>query len=317
MVSYGFRNEREKSFPLMVVMEITNVCNLKCIHCPHAFISSQPDYMPRHMEWGVYKKIADEVSCHKDTIFRFTCDGEPMCHPQFLDIVKYAKEKLISPVCFTTNGFFLDAHAAKEVLMCGVDVIEVSLDALNKETYTKIRKGSDFQRVVNNLKRLIELRNNMGSQTKIMVSIIDQPQAKGELKAFTDYWGPLVDRVITRPYTTVGGLLSPAGLNDAGCKERWPCPQLWRRAFINVDGLAEFCVEDWLDETVIGDAKDMRIEEIWRSKKYEELRQTHILKAFNRVPHCKDCLDWMARDWSYDYFYALNEILSAKQVKAG
>lgn len=317
MVRYGFRNEQEELFPLMVVMEITNVCNLKCIHCPYVFISRQPGYKPKHMAWDVYKKISDEVSRYKNTIFRFTCDGEPMCHPRFLDMIRYAKKRKISPVCFNTNGFFLDTPAAREILECGVEIVEVSLDALSEDTYTKIRRGSDFSRVINNLNRFIELRDTMNSGTKIMVSIIDQPKASGELRDFIDYWTPRVDRVITRAYTSVGGLVDRDKLKDTDCKQRWPCPHLWRRVFINVDGLAEFCVDDWYDETIIGDIKNSSIKEIWASKQYRQLRRLHTLQEFNQIPYCKDCSDWEARGWDYDYFYALNKVLGVKQPIAG
>lgn len=312
MNRYGFRNEREEQFPLMVVLEITNVCNLSCIHCPYTFVSKQPDYKPRHMPWEIFKKIADEVTYYKDTVFRFTCDGEPMCHPRFLDMIKYAKEIRISPVCFTTNGFFLDVPAVKRILEYGVEVVEVSLDALNKDTYEKIRAGSDFDRVINNLNRLIQFRNDMGSRTRIMVSIIDQPEVEAELQDFIDYWAPKVDKVITRSYTSVGGLVDVAKLKVSGSNGRWPCPQLWRRLFINVDGLAEFCVEDWFDETIIGDVKKMSIHQIWISSSYQKLRQLHLLQRFDQVSHCKDCSDWKARDWDYNYFYALDELLKIK-----
>src|SRR3989338_1720645 len=111
---FGFLSQREKEFPAMVVMEITNTCNLECVHCPYVFISKRKDYLPRHMSWELYKKIAEEVSLHKGVLFRFVCDGEPTMHPRFLDMIKFAKTKGISPVNFVTNGTLLNDEMAKE-----------------------------------------------------------------------------------------------------------------------------------------------------------------------------------------------------------
>ena len=42
-------------------------------------------------------------------------------------------------------------------------MIDVSLDAYTKESYEKIRLRGKFDQVVANLKRLIELRDRLGS----------------------------------------------------------------------------------------------------------------------------------------------------------
>lgn len=309
---YGFLSEKERIFPPMVVVEITNVCGLECIHCPHTFISRQKDYKPRHMKWQLYEKVVEEVSGYNGAIFRFLCDGEPLRHPRFLDMVKFAKAKGIGPINFITNGLLLTGELAIGILEAGVESVEISLDALTKTTYEKIRRGSDYDSVISNVHNFIELRDRMKAKAKIMVSIIDQPEVASELDGFIQYWRPKVDRVITRVYTSIGGLIDRTKMKIDDRGERWPCPQLWRRLFINVDGFAEFCVEDWYDETIIGDINNNSIKEIWHSPEYERLRELHLATRFNEIPYCNRCKDWKARDWDYDYFYALDKVLGGK-----
>ena len=306
--NYGFLSEKDKTFPPMVVAEITNVCNLHCIHCPYTFISKHKDYVPKYMKWKLYQKIVEEVSDYRGTIFRLLCDGEPLLHPRFLDMVRLAKSKEISPVNFITNGLLLKDEIAAGVLEAGVEVVEISLDALTKETYERIRRGSDYELVVSNTNRFIELRDKMRARTKIMVSIIDQPEAERELDAFIKYWSAKVDKVIKRDYTTIGGLVGEDKIKINIGAKRWPCPQLWRRIFINVEGLAEFCVEDWHDQTVIADINTTSIKEAWHSSRYQDLRSCHLAHRFNEIPYCAKCIDWPARRWDYDYFSALEEL---------
>lgn len=312
MQGFGFLNRKEREFPAMVVVEITNICNSACIHCPYTLISRQPGYRPRHMSWELYQRIVDEVSLHPGVLFRLLCDGEPTLHPRFLDMLSYAKDKEVAPLNFITNGTRLSKELAEKILDLGVDVVEVSLDALNKSTYQKIRVGCDFELVTANLRRLIEMRDQKGARTKIFVSIIDQKESEGELQAFVDYWGRKVDRVLVRPFTTIGGLLDEAKLKFSSEGDRWPCPLLWKRMFINVDGLAEFCVEDWKDETVIGDANQTRLEEIWASAAYNKLRELHVARRFDDVDYCRRCRDWKAREWGNDYFFAVDQALRAQ-----
>jgi Predicted Fe-S oxidoreductases len=296
----------------MVVVEITNMCNLECVHCPYSVISKRNDYRPRHMSWEIYEKIVREVAGYDHVVFRLLCNGEPLMHPRFLDMLRFAKEHGIGTTNFITNGLLLTETVAREVLALGVEVVEISLDALEKRTYEIIRRGSHFETVMAQVHRFIALRDEMRARTKIMVSIIDQDPAKAEMDAFIRYWTPRADRVIKRVYATIGGLVDD-GKTAIDCSgERWPCPQLWRRMFINVDGKAEFCVEDWHDETIVGDVASSGLQNVWRGAAYEQLRKQHLSGNFDEIPYCGKCRDWKARDWNYDYFYALNQVLTEK-----
>jgi len=308
---YGFKKEKDKIFPPMVFAEITNICNLNCIHCAYSYISKQKFYKPRHMEFDIYKKIVDEVSKYKDIILRLVCDGEPLMHPNFLEMIKYAKQNGIRPVCFNTNGTLLNEEISLDVLKSEVDVVEISLDAINKDTYERIRIGANFENVMTNIHRFIELRNQLEAKTKIMVSIIDQPEARDEINEFTNYWALKVDRVIKRTFTTIGGIMEKRKLGFAITEKRWPCPLLWTRIFINVDGIIKFCVEDWFDKTTLFDIKDRTIDDAWRSFEYNKIRQNHLIGRFEEIPYCKECVDWPARKWDHDYFYALEKVFSS------
>lgn len=307
---YTFKKEKDSIFPPMVFVEITNVCNLECIHCPYSIISKQQLYRPRHMKFDIYRKIIDEVAQYSGVILRLVCDGEPMVHPDFLGMIKYAIDKGIAPVCFNTNGTFLDEKKSLEILQHGVDLVEISIDAFKKETYEHIRRGANFEITISNAHKFIELRNRLKAKTRIMVSIIDQPEARSEISEFVNYWSLYVDRVIIRTYTSIGGLVDKDKLKLNKPEKRWPCPLLWTRVFVNTDGFVKFCVEDWLDNTILFHINDKAIRDVWVSSEYHKIRKNHALGRFQGVPYCKDCVDWPAREWNYDYFYAIKQMLN-------
>lgn len=306
-MKYDFPSEKAREFPPMVILDVCNVCNLECIHCPHVALKKEDAYTPIFLKWEYFEKIANEVGKHPGTLLRYASDGESLLHPRFIDMVAYAHRVGVNPQNLTTNGYLLDAHKSQALLEAGMDIIDVSLDALRKETYERIRKKSNFHRVMSNVHKLIELRDRINPAMKIMVSIVDQPEAADEVEDFVNHWTPLVDRVLVRKFCNVLGLVKALG-EKAEAISRYPCPQFWKRVTITCSGHFRFCVEDWRNQTVVGHVEKDSIEEIWKGEMYERLRRLHLNGHYEEIPLCKTCTDWQASPWEYGYDYALARI---------
>jgi len=309
-MKYGFPSEKAKKFPLMVILDVCNVCNLECIHCPHVSLKKEASYRPTFLKWEWFDKIAREVGNHPGTLLRYASDGESLLHPQFINMVEHAHKLGVKPQNLTTNGLLLDEKKSQLLLKAGIDVVDISIDAFRKETYEKIRRKSNFHRVMANVHKLIELRDKINPKTKIMVSIVNQPEAAEEIDDFVNYWNPLVDRVLVRNFCNVLGLVNKAENKKGFVTDRYPCPQFWKRVTITCTGHFRFCVEDWRNETIIGHVKDTSIEEIWKGETYERLRQLHLEGRYDEISVCKDCTDWQASPWEYGYEYAIARIQS-------
>jgi MoaA/NifB/PqqE/SkfB family radical SAM enzyme len=307
-MKYGFPSEKAKRFPLMVILDVCNVCNLECIHCPHVTLKKEASYQPTFLRWEWFDKIAREVGSHPGTLLRYASDGESLLHPRFIDMVEHANRLGVKPQNLTTNGLLLDEKKSRVLLKAGIDVIDISIDAFRKETYEKIRRKSNFHRVMANVHKLIELRDRISPKTKIMVSIVNQPEAAKEIDEFVNYWNPLVDRVLVRNFCNVLGLVNKSEDEKGFVPDRYPCPQFWKRVTITCTGHFRFCVEDWRNETIIGHVEDTSIEEIWKGETYERLRQLHLEGRYDEISVCKDCTDWQASPWEYGYEYAIARI---------
>jgi uncharacterized radical SAM superfamily Fe-S cluster-containing enzyme len=307
-VKYGFPSESARKFPPMVILDVCNVCNLECVHCPHGSLKREDTYHPTFLKWEWFEKIAHEVGRHPGTLLRYASDGESLLHPRFLDMAAFAHQQGVHPQNLTTNGYALDAKASRSLIEAGIDVIDVSLDAFRKDTYELVRRKSNYHRVMSNVHKLIELRDRLESPMKIMVSIVDQPEATGEVDQFVDYWSPLVDRVLVRKFCNVLGLVKLAGDQAEVTPERYPCPQFWKRVTITCSGHFRFCVEDWCNQSLVGHIETNSIEEIWQSARYEQLRALHLAGKYDEVPLCKGCTDWQASPWEYGYEYAIARI---------
>ena len=312
---YVFAKQWHKEFPPMIVVSITNVCNLECIHCYHGKFKKLHDYHPNMLSWDIWEKICEEASHWPGVMLNFGTDGEPLVHHRFLDMLHLARKYSIYPINITTNGVLLKEKFNKTVIEEDlIDVMNISLDAFYPETFKKIR-GGDLRKVIDNVHNLISLRNSAGSPMKIQVNIIDQPEAHSELEDFKKYWDERVDNIMIRTYYDATSVTGETGGNLTGKQakfervKRWPCQQLWRRFNIVDDGTARFCVDDWFNKTKIGDLRMESIAEIWTGDEYNRLRYIHITGKFREISYCSKCTEWQGMKWDYDYFTAMENML--------
>jgi radical SAM protein with 4Fe4S-binding SPASM domain len=281
---HAFVRPEHEEFPPIVIVAVTNLCDMACIHCAHPVVKKSPGYRGTFM------------------------DPEVLLHPHFLDFVEETKAAGIGPVDLTTNAMSLTEEKMRRLLLAPIDVIDVSLDAFEKETYEKIRKRGKFDAVTANLRRLVELRDELGSPTRIMTSIIEQKEARGEVEAFVDFWGQYVDEVLVRGLNTDLGIVnvSETYFEDIA---RWPCPQFWKRVTINHDGDVRFCVEDWFNRGVVANVREHSIQEIWKSPIYREFRALHESGRWNEIRMCKPCLDWQHMRWDHGFEKAIAKVM--------
>ena len=87
---YGF-NGRSEFFPSQLMVDITEVCNLGCIHCPHP--SFKVSDIILKIDVNLNKKAVDEVNHYGKNItkyIRYTSNGEPLVHPKSYEMIQYA-----------------------------------------------------------------------------------------------------------------------------------------------------------------------------------------------------------------------------------
>jgi MoaA/NifB/PqqE/SkfB family radical SAM enzyme len=79
--------------------------------------------------------------------------GEPLLHPNIVEMVAMAKE-LGAETELITNGLLLNRDIAEELVMAGLDRLVVSVDGTSPESHADIRSGADLGVVRENVKAL-------------------------------------------------------------------------------------------------------------------------------------------------------------------
>jgi len=167
----------QKNHKISLMIEPTNRCNLKCPTC----FSHQDGRTKKDMSLKEFKKIIDEnIQLIKNlSLYNY---GEPLLNPEIYDMIKYAKNKGVKSVKLATNGMLLNDKNINLLLESSLDYLSISLDGATPETYSKFRIGGNFDKIISNIKKLVNQRNKKNSNTKIEIQFIIMSHNQHEIK---------------------------------------------------------------------------------------------------------------------------------------
>ncbi len=130
----------------LTVIEVTDRCNLTC---PTCYAGSSPTY-GRHRTLDEIKKMLDTiVENEKEPDVVQISGGEPTIHPQFFEILDYAKSLPNKHIMLNTNGIKIskDFEFAKKLASYAPDFeIYLQFDSFKKEALEKLR-GANLLKV--------------------------------------------------------------------------------------------------------------------------------------------------------------------------
>jgi len=298
---YGLRAEA-REFPLMCVLSFVYVCNARCPNCPYTNSAIRSDYRDRlTMEEKTFRIIADECGRHGAWV-RISGGGEPMLHPQAVELMEYAK-RAGARVGLITNGSRFTEESSLRLLEAGLDMIEISVDAGDRETYATVRAGLNWETLLRNVERLVRLRDRLGSPSRIIASGVNQEGVDIDRVAL--FWEGIVDNFQKRKYLT-WGINDPARSADPTpylpSGERIPCPFIFERLNIDSRGKVMVCGFDIAAETDMGNVHEKSIREIWHGEGFARYRSMHLERRGEELTLCRKCPDWKYRSWKHNYW---------------
>jgi radical SAM protein with 4Fe4S-binding SPASM domain len=145
--------------PVELQVEVTAACNLRCRMCLVSY-RKPIDRVRGSVGLDELRQLLDTIP----SLERLTLQGlgEPLLAPDIEKLVREAKDRGIE-VGFNTNGVLLDERRAALLVDLGIDWVHVSLDAASAGPFEAIRAGASFDRIVANLRRLVDVRSRAGS----------------------------------------------------------------------------------------------------------------------------------------------------------
>ncbi len=289
-------------YPFMLMLEPTNVCNLRCPLCiTGSKLMTRPNGF---MSFDQFKALIDEMDRYLVHLTLWS-QGEPFVNDEFLEMVRYAASKGIKTMT-STNGHFL-TDRAEQVVQSGLDTLIVAVDGASQETYERYRVNGKFQKVYSGMtavrdakKRLNSTRPSVELQFIVMkhneheldsirtlahecgADVLSFKTAQVYTKEQADEFLPTVEKY--RRYA-----LGPNGELKTKEREVNFCRWVLLCPVINWDGTVSPCCFDKNADYGLGNVfTNGGLKSVWRDRPYREFR-SRVFTRRKSIPICSNC----------------------------
>lgn len=135
------------NIPYMIDWAITNSCNLDCLHCR--------GMDKKELDSRTILRVAEEIPSLKPR-WVIIEGGEPLLRKELFEIIEIIHKSNIK-IYLISNGMLFNEDFAIRFAELNINLM-ISIDGADKESYEKIRRGANFER----LKKSIEIANEYG-----------------------------------------------------------------------------------------------------------------------------------------------------------
>jgi radical SAM protein with 4Fe4S-binding SPASM domain len=272
-----------------IIIETTNLCNARCIMCPHT-IMKRPQKI---MDDTTFNKIINQIKKEKinPTAFILNGFGEPLIDSQIINRIKFIKKEFPNSVIkFYSNLNLANKNLIKKLNKSGLDEINISLNGYNSRNYKEVMK-LDYQKTIDNLKFLIKNKKETNSDLKIRISMTLVKHNEKTAKKFIQKWSSQVDSVSVNKVHSYNN--SVKSINDKFKinfqKTAFPCKYIWDTITFDVNGEIVLCCLDYESQYKFGNIKSNSILKSFNSPKFNLIRQQHLQFASKNIKICQHC----------------------------
>ena len=299
-----------RGLPFSLSIEPTTACNLGCPECPSGL--KQFTRPTGKLDLQLHRRMLSQV---KNSVFyiNYYFQGEPFLHPQFLELIKDAKKEGIYTAT-STNGHFIDATKAGEIVQSGLDRLIISIDGLTQETYENYRVHGELSKVISATKHLVAAKREAGSQTPHLIfQFLAVKPNEHEIPAVFSLGKEMgIDEVRIKTaqlYDFKNGnplmphdesysryKLQADGTYALKFKTGNHCWRMWSGSVLTWDGKVVPCCFDKDARHVLGSIEQTDFNEVWRDQRYQAFRQA-ILTDRSKISICQNCSEG-AKVWA-------------------
>ncbi len=235
------------------------------------------------MEERTFQKLLEECKPHSDNLnLTLGGFGDPLEHPEILSFLKQARP-YVRGLCLRTFGTALNSRLFQELQEVGLDVLSIRLNKHNQ-------KNQQLQTLLSNQ---IKQQVQEGRQFPfIVLEASKSSDSKEHPAAFRDQWWSPVSWPLVQTLPQSGEKWDIPDL-DLLPSKRKPCLKISEQMIIFADGNIPLCSQDYQGSAILGNIEKHRIQDIWQSKKLQEVRKSHLAKNYGSSHQaCLHCNQW-------------------------
>ncbi len=274
----------ERDLPNLVIVELTNHCNLRCAKCPTYDAKRGRGFMSE----ATFDKILSDISKSSiPTRVGLNGAGEALLHPDFLRYARKAKQSHnVEELSFITNGLGLTPEMSRELLESGLDHLKVSLDTNDAAVFLKYNRVDGYSAVVDNVIEFCRQKRAGNYSCNVNLKITLYKDDKELVEKMRRQWLEHVDAIrVTKLHNWLGLRGKRKGVRTA------PCEMIWAQIQILWDGQMTLCCFDNMEGYYnMGNVNTADLSQYWKAdSRLNEIRKDHLNGDFSRLPICADC----------------------------
>lgn len=289
---YALKREVMRAWPVVVKVDISPLCNLRCTFCVHATPRDEPALESQRFRRGQFmpverfERIAAEIEGKSSAVSLYYL-GDPLTHPELAGICESAWKHRLNSHISTNLSFRMTDKDIERLVTSGLTHLTVCVDGLTQENYERTRVGGRIDLVLNNLRRIIDCKRYSGCRypkveaqfIKFQHNVHELPAALDLLEEIgvdqiTDFWGFLARATFMSP----GGYRVDGPRSDnvlPACY--WP----YMGMQIKYNGDVIPCctyrtIEQYqtgANPRVLGNVFETSVWEVWNSAAYRQIRR--------------------------------------------
>lgn len=274
------------SFPPYLQIEPSSICNYRCVFCfetDKSFTDKKKGHMGT-MSLELFKNIIDQAFGNIEFI-SIASRGEPLVSKKIIEMLKYTENKFLN-LKINTNASLLTEDICHAILSDTVKTVVFSADAADEELYKKLRVNGNLENVLKRIRMFNNIKLKHYPKSKIITRVsgvkVNSEQNFDQMKSF---WGELVDQVAFVDYNPWENIYNSPVKNI-----KKPCSDLWRRMFVWWDGKVNPCDSDYKSFLSVGSFPKNSLQDLWKNKQYELIRNQHLSEKRTKVFPCKSCV---------------------------
>ncbi len=277
--------------PFNLVLETSNFCPARCLMCPHSLMKRQKGVMASEIFSKIIERVKQE-NLPLNKVF-FSGLGEPLTDPDIVSRIRVFKQ-LGFWVKVYTNAFLLAEEISRQLVVFGVDEMNISFNGTNLEQYQKIM-GLEFQRTKENVDKLLQIRaQNKSHKPAIQISSVLIQENEKDINQHLQNWQDKVESVTVSLAHQWGGGVKIENLKlkmeNENSKRTYPCRSLWHTFVIDWQGNFVICCRDYESRLVLGNILTHSFADIQKSPLLENFRQAHLKFSEEKLPEvCRQC----------------------------
>ncbi len=300
-------------YPPVLMVEPTNICNLKCPMCPSG--NGEMKRSLGQLDLANFKRIMDDMGKY---IFQVQLwnQGEPFINRNFTAFVKYAKTKGVMTQTSTNGHFIRNDEQAEALVRSGLDVLIFSLDGTNPESYARYRVGGNFNLVMEALERIARVKRTLASKTPMVelqflifkhnqaeIDEIIEISKKFSLNRLSFKTAQVYSQEQAVEFLPEGEKFNRYEQRDGSYKLKgdipnW-CKRLWLNPAINWDGRISPCCFDKDADYAFGNIFEngSTFGNIWKNSGYNTFRR-RVMTNRKKIEMCTNCTEGLPEPYT-------------------